>query len=148
MRSGIRASSAAANASESGLRGHSRCHPSFLIADEPVSALDVSVQAQIVKLLLDLQARLGLTYLLIAHDLRLVEHVCTRIAVMYRGRIVEMGPTAAVFAAPKHAYTQALLSAIPLPEPSRRRQRIPFDEATMNPSAPLRPVGEGHWAAI
>ena len=69
-------------------------------------------------------------------------------AVMYRGRIVEMGTAAAVFAAPKHTYTQALLSAIPLPDPSQRRQRIPFDETTMNANAPLRPVGEGHLAAI
>ena len=99
-------------------------------------------------LLVDLQARLGLTYLLIAHDLRLVEHVCSRIAVMYRGRIVEMGPTAVVFGAPKHAYTQALLSAIPVPDPAARRKRIPFNEATMDIDAALRPVGEGHFAAI
>ena len=122
--------------------------PSFLIADEPVSALDVSIQAQIINLLSDLQARLGLTYLLIAHDLRLVEHVCTRLAVMYRGRLVEMGPTAAVFGTPKHPYTQALLSAIPQPDPSAQRQRIRFNDATMDSHAPLRPVGEGHWAAI
>src|SRR5216684_2883889 len=77
-------------------------NPSFLVLDEPVSALDVSVQAQVVNLLLDLQERLGLTYLFIAHDLRLVEHICSRIAVMYCGRIVEMGSTASIFAAPQH----------------------------------------------
>ena len=122
--------------------------PTFLVADEPVSALDVSVQAQIINLLLELQARLGLTYLLIAHDLRLVEQVCTRLAVMYRGRIVETGTTAALFAAPAHPYTQALLSAIPLPDPAARRKRIPFDEAAIDIDAPLRPVGNDHWAAL
>src|SRR5206468_5638076 len=99
-------------------------NPSFLILDEPVSALDVSVQAQVVNLLMDLQQRLRLTYLFIAHDLRLVEHICSRVAVMYRGRIVEMGQTAKLFAAPRHPYTQALLSAIPVPDPDAPRQRI------------------------
>src|SRR5581483_8582308 len=83
-------------------------NPSFLILDEPVSALDVSIQAQVINLLMDLQQQFGLTYLFIAHDLRLVEHVCSRVAVMYRGRIVEMGPVAAIFDQPTHPYTRAL----------------------------------------
>jgi oligopeptide transport system ATP-binding protein len=90
-------------------------NPSFIVADEPVSALDVSVQAQVVNLLVDLQEQLGLTYLFIAHDLRLVERICTRVAVMYRGRIVECGETASVFASPAHPYTKALLASLAAP---------------------------------
>jgi ABC-type oligopeptide transport system ATPase subunit len=122
--------------------------PRFIIADEPVSALDVSIQAQIVGLLLDLQARLGLTYLFIAHDLRLVEHVCTRIAVMYRGRIVETGETRAIFTSPAHPYTQALLSAVPSLDPDVKRHRLVFDPASADPAAGLRQVAAGHWAAV
>jgi ABC-type oligopeptide transport system ATPase subunit len=123
-------------------------NPSFVIADEPVSALDVSVQAQVVNLLLDLQQRLKLTYLFIAHDLRLVEHICDRVAVMYRGRIVEMARAADLFTSPRHPYTQALLSAIPAVDPADRKTRIPFDESTASLGAPLRDVGDGHLAAI
>jgi oligopeptide transport system ATP-binding protein len=122
--------------------------PSFVIADEPVSALDMSVQAQIVNLLIDLQDRLKLTYLFIAHDLRLVEHICNRVAVMYRGRIVELAPTSALFTSPRHAYTQALLSAVPTPDPSSRRGRVPLDAAKIDHTAPLREIAGGHWAAI
>src|SRR5213593_2423172 len=123
-------------------------NPSFVILDEPVSALDVSVQAQVVNLLMDLQQQLNLTYLFIAHDLRLVEHICNRVAVMYLGKIVEMAPTAALFASPQHAYTKALLSAIPIPDPDARRQRIVLDPSIVNREAALREVAAGHFAAI
>ncbi len=123
-------------------------NPTFIVADEPVSALDVSVQAQVVNLLMELQARLALTYLLIAHDLRLIEHVCSRVAVMYRGRIVEMGDTRALFASPRHPYTQALLSAVPSMDPAERRSRIVFDAAALACDARLREVVAGHWAAV
>ena len=123
-------------------------NPSFVIADEPVSALDVSVQAQVINLLIDLQERLKLTYLFIAHDLRLVEHICDRVAVMYRGRIVELAAAKDLFTSPRHPYTQALLSAIPVVDPAERRTRIPFDESQATIGAPLRDVGVGHLAAI
>jgi ABC-type oligopeptide transport system ATPase subunit len=123
-------------------------HPSFIVADEPVSALDMSIQAQVVDLLMDLQRRLKLTYLFIAHDLRLVEAVCTRVAVMYLGRIVEMGPTRAIFENPHHPYTQALLSAVPTLDPDVRRERITLDSARVDRDAPLRQVAVGHLAAV
>jgi len=122
--------------------------PKFIIADEPVSALDVSIQAQVVNLLVDLQERLQLTYLFIAHDLRLVRHICRRVAVMYLGRIVEMGDTEAIFANPAHPYTRALLSAIPVTDPDAPRQRIDLDPASVSRDAALVEVAPGHLAAV
>jgi peptide/nickel transport system ATP-binding protein/oligopeptide transport system ATP-binding protein len=123
-------------------------NPALVIADEAVSALDVSIQAQVVKLLLDLKERLRLTYLFIAHDLRLVEHICTRVAVMYLGKIVELGETSALFANPTHPYTKALLSAIPVLDPDAPRQRIELDPSSFERDAPLKSVGVKHWAAV
>jgi peptide/nickel transport system ATP-binding protein len=110
--------------------------PSLVVADEPVSALDVSVQAQVVNLLMDLQARLNLTYVFIAHDLSVVRQIATRTAVMYLGRIVEIGDTDTVFGNPAHWYTDALLSAVPMVEAGRRRERVVLSGEVPSPLNP------------
>jgi oligopeptide transport system ATP-binding protein len=144
--------------------------PKIIICDEPVSALDVSVQAQIINLLQDLQQQHGLAYLFIAHDLAVVKHISRRVMVMYLGKIVELGPSTAVVEEPKHPYTQALISAVPVVDPDSKRQRIvlPGDvPSPINPPSgcpfhprcpiaqdickvdlpPLREITPRHWAA-
>jgi peptide/nickel transport system ATP-binding protein len=145
-------------------------HPQLIVADEPVSALDVSIQAQTLNLLQDLQEELQLSYLFIAHDLSVVEHISDRVAVMYVGRIVELGATEEVYLDPKHPYTEALLSSVPQPDPSRKKARIVLQgdvPSSANPPAGchfhprcryaqarcraeeplLLEVKPGHWAA-
>ncbi|HLK60170.1 MAG TPA: ABC transporter ATP-binding protein [Chthonomonadaceae bacterium] len=144
--------------------------PKLLILDEPISALDISIRAQILNLLEDLQSERGLSYLFIAHDLSVVRHICDRVAVMYMGILVEQGPSDRVFAFPKHPYTQALLASVPVADPKKRRQHQVLEGDVPSPVAlpsgcrfrtrcplaadicaretpPLRDLGHGHFAA-
>ncbi len=125
--------------------------PSFLVADEPIAALDVSIQAQIVNLLQDLGQALGLSTLFISHDLRMVRHLCDRVAVLWRGRIVELADRDALFADPRHSYTRRLLAAVPIPDPVRERARLAAARAeaalAMSEAHALAEVVPGHWVA-
>lgn len=124
--------------------------PKLLVADEPVAALDVSIQAQIINLFSHLRQEHGFSILFIAHDLSMVEYLCGRVGVMYRGKLVEIGPTEAVFARPRHDYTRALLSAIPLPDPirERQRQRVDFDAVTFCREGTMTETEPGHFALL
>ncbi|MFE8697237.1 ABC transporter ATP-binding protein [Cytobacillus sp. FJAT-53684] len=129
--------------------------PKFIVCDEPLSALDVSIQSQVVTLLEDLQHRLGLTYLFIAHDLSMVKHISDRVAVMYAGKIVELAESEELYANPQHAYTKSLLSAIPIPDPKveKLKKRVLMEEQTEEDKYQLRSsklveVSKGHWVAV
>ena len=112
------------------------CHPKLIVCDESVSALDVSVQAQILNLLKDLQHDLNLSYIFIAHDLAVVEHISNRVAVMYVGKIVELAASEELFNHPRHPYTEALLSAVPQPDPTRKSKRMILEGEVANPANP------------
>ena len=121
--------------------------PELLVADEPIASLDVSIQAQIVNLLRHCNREHGCSILFIAHDLSMVEYLCDRVGVMYHGKLVELAPTAELYANPRHPYTQALLSAIPVPDPivERSRKRADFDEVTFNREGVMTEVAPGHF---
>ena len=125
--------------------------PSFIVADEPIAALDVSIQAQVVNLLQDLQDEMGLSYLFISHDLRMVRYLCHRVAVLWRGRIVEMAEADALYADPRHPYTRRLLAAVPVPDPAAERARLAARDIGSHdqpPDGPLTEVAPGHWVAM